>query len=192
MTKPAAEHIRLLRELRAVRRYRQDPVAQDMVDDLLEVARWTGSSNNRQPWELILVRDREILRALGGMAGSPGVRHLADAALAVVLVPAGKLTDFDAGRWCERVMLAAAAHGLGASLAWFDAAQSVAAGDILGVAADRALRTAISVGHPADERARLVSVERAVDDRLPLAAMPVGRKPLAQILHLDRYGRRPR
>ncbi len=191
MTTPAGP-IRLLRELRSVRRFRPDPVSQQAVDDLLEVARWTGSSNNRQPWELILVRDREILRALGGTDGSPGVRHLAGAAVAVVLVPAGKLTDFDAGRWCERVMLAAGAHGLGASLARFDAAQSTAAGAILGVPADRPLRTAVSVGHPAGDRAHLVSVEREVDDRLPLGAMPVGRKSIPEILHLDRYGSRPR
>jgi len=186
-----AERIRLLRELRSVRRFRQDPVPQQAVEDLLEVARWTASSNNRQPWELILVRDRETLLALGSQDGSAGVRHLAGAALAVVLVPAGKLTDFDAGRWCERVMLAAAAHGLGAALAWFDTTQSPVAGAVLGVPADRSPRIAVSVGYPASDRAHLVSVERDVDDRMPLGAMPLGRKPIAEILHLDRYGRHP-
>lgn len=184
------DHVRLLRELRAVRRFTSDPVPQHLLDDLLEVARWTGSRGNRQPWEVILVRTRKTLETLGAVAGAKGLRHLAGAAAAFVLVPCGPLTEFDAGRWTERVMLAAAAHGLGSSVAWFPENQASAAMAVLGVPSDRPVRTAISVGYPADDSAHLVSVERDVDHRLPLAAMEIGRKPLAEILHVERYGQR--
>ena len=41
----------LLRGLRAVRQFRPDPVPQEVVDSVLEVARWSGSAGNQQPWE---------------------------------------------------------------------------------------------------------------------------------------------
>ena len=43
--------IALLRSLRAVRQFRPDPVPQEVVDAVLEVARWSGSASNHQPWE---------------------------------------------------------------------------------------------------------------------------------------------
>ena len=43
--------IALLRSLRAVRQFRPDPVPQEVVNAVLEVARWSGSASNHQPWE---------------------------------------------------------------------------------------------------------------------------------------------
>ncbi|MPZ82121.1 MAG: hypothetical protein GEV28_17685 [Actinophytocola sp.] len=187
----ASEHVRLLRDLRSVRRFTAEPVAQHVIDDLLDVVRWTGSSSNRQPWELVLVRNRETVAALADIGGGPGARHLADATLAIVLVMANERADFDAGRCAERVLLTLAAHGIGACVAGFARPeQGDAVKQLLGVPADRTIRIAISAGHPAGDRAHLVSAERDVDDRLPLHTMRLGRKPLAEIVHLERYGSR--
>jgi nitroreductase len=51
-----------LKSLRAVRFFEQDkPVPENVLQDVLEVARWSGSARNRQPWEFVVVRDRETL-----------------------------------------------------------------------------------------------------------------------------------
>lgn len=190
----AKDLVRFLRGLRSVRRFAPRPVPPEVVDDLLEVARWSGSSSNAQPCELIIVRDRETLRALAGEDGPPGAMHLADAALAVVLVmstsgSSGNHADFDAGRCCERIMLTLAAHGIGSSIAGL-AGRGERAAAVLGVPADRVARVAISVGYPAADGAHLVSVEREVDQRLPLSRMRLGRRPLTEIAHYERYGER--
>jgi nitroreductase len=181
----AADHVNLLRGLRAVCRFAPDPLPRHVVDDVLEVARWTGSASNRQPWEPILVRDKAMLGVLGGLDGAAGLRHVADAAVAIVLVPNGRLTDFDEGRLTERVLLAAVAHGLGAGVARVPAEHAATVAAVLGVPGGRVIRTMISLGYPADARAHLVSVERAKGDRQPLATMAVGRKPLAELVHVD-------
>jgi nitroreductase len=43
----ARSRIAFLRGLRAVRQLRPDPLPADVLDDILEVARWSGSAGNR-------------------------------------------------------------------------------------------------------------------------------------------------
>ncbi|WP_083661165.1 nitroreductase family protein [Actinophytocola xanthii] len=182
------DRIRFLRDLRSVRRYTDRPVPAEVVDDLLNVARWTGSSANRQPWELVVVESPATRRALAEAGGSPGHAPLVDAPLVIAVVLDSPAAGFDGGRLCERVLLAASAHGLGASLVGFKDGAEAAAKAVLGVPADRVMPRVVVAGYPADAGARLVSVERTVDNRLPLERLPVGRKPLARFVHRERYG----
>src|ERR1700687_123031 len=104
-----------LRSLRAVREFQRKPVPDDVVRDILEVARWSGSASNRQFREIIVVRTRETLQPLAGLGGYVG--HLRNAALAMLLVMPGEWPEgetFDEGRLAERIMLGAGAHGVGA------------------------------------------------------------------------------
>ena len=177
-TENAQDRIAFLRSLRAVRQFRPDPIPQHVVDDLLEVARWSGSSRNQQPWEFVVVRNHETLAQLGALEGY--VKHLAGAALGIVLVMAGdqnRYADetFDEGRLSERLMLAALAYGIGACVGWFAGAGVAGAKQILGIPEQRLVRTAVSFGYP-DEAAWAART-----------ASGPARKPLADIVHWDRY-----
>ena len=171
------DRIAFLRSLRAVRQFRPDPVPQDVVDDILEVARWSGSAGNRQPWEFVVIRDRNTLRALAAVEGYAG--HLAGAALGIVPVMAGERAEqeiYDEGRLCERIMLAALAHGVGSSIGWLVGRGVEDAKEILGIPPQRRVRSALSLGYPKEEvqRARIRPGQ--------------ARKPLADLLHEERYG----
>lgn len=172
----AKNQIAFLRRLRAVRQFLPTPVPDEAVNDILEVARWSGSANNRQPWGLVVIRVRETLRALGALEGY--ARHVANAPLAIVLVMDGERPEheaYDEGRLSERIMLASAAHGLGSCIGWFNGAGIAAAKELLGVPTDRRLRTVISIGYP---------------DREALRARPKReqpRKPLADFVRWERY-----
>jgi nitroreductase len=171
----ASDRTRFLLSLRAVRQFRGDPVPQEVVDNVLEVARLSGSASNKQPWELVVVRDQETLQALAGVEGYAG--HLAGAALGIVPVMAGEREEqeaYDEGRLCERIVLAAHAHGVGSSIGWFVRGGRSEAKRLLGVPQGRTLRTAISLGY-ADESARRGRGGPA-------------RKPLNEIVHEERYG----
>jgi nitroreductase len=171
----AEDRIAFLRSLRAVRSFRPDPVPQEVVDDILEVARWSGSASNRQPWELVVLRDRETLAALARVEGY--AKHLADAPLGIVLVMAGERPTqetYDEGRLAERVMLAALAHGVGSSVGWIVGSGRDGAREILSIPEGRMVRTAISLGYP-DEGARRRRASQA-------------RKPLSEIVREERYG----
>lgn len=50
--------------MRQIRQYKPEPVPDEALQQLLELARWTGSSKNTQPWHFIVVRDKARLREL--------------------------------------------------------------------------------------------------------------------------------
>jgi nitroreductase len=177
----------LLRSLRAVRRYADRPLPEDVLLDVLEVARWTGSAKNTQPWELIVVRDRATLSELATCG--PYASHLAGAAAAIVLIMHDASQRFDEGRLAQSLMLAAWAHGVGScigSLYPDDNARRARA--LLGVPDQRWLRTSIALGYPADPRALRISAELASAG--VAVELPIGRRGLDELVGWERYGRR--
>ena len=47
--------LRALRRTRQVRQFTDEPVAESDLRAILEVARWSGSSINRQPWTFVVI-----------------------------------------------------------------------------------------------------------------------------------------
>ena len=138
-TQDADRLVAFLESLRTVRFFEPNPVPQSALDDVLEVARHSGSARNRQPWEFVVVRDRQTLGRLAVLKGY--AQHLSSAAAGIVLVMAGdpdkiEQETFDEGRLAERISLAAASHGLGSAVGWFAGGGREEAKRILGVPAN--------------------------------------------------------
>jgi nitroreductase len=171
------EQIRFLRRLRAVREYTSEPVAEEALRDILEVGRWSGSASNRQPAEIVVVRDRAILAQLA----EHGVRAAVGAPVALLILTAGEperreLEAFDNGRLVERLLLAAKAHGLGSNISTLKGEGPAIIARALGIPAERWLWTVVTLGHT-DEEARAARAQS------PTA----GRKPATEFAHWDRY-----
>ena len=182
-TVEAQSAMAFLRGLRAVRNFRAEPVPEEVIAELLQVARWSGSAKNEQPWEFIVVRDRDTLRALAAVEDSTAP-HLAGAAVGIILVMRGDpkrvaQETFDEGRLSERILLAASAFGVGGCVGWLTGRGRDAAKAILGIPPERFVRTALSLGYP-DEAARAARPKP-----------PQARKPLASLVSNERYGQRP-
>lgn len=69
---------------REVRRYQPRPIPEDVLRQIVQAGRASGSSRNRQPWRFILVTDRTRLRDIGPVMSRPA--NLAECATAVVVV----------------------------------------------------------------------------------------------------------
>jgi nitroreductase len=54
-----------MRTARAVRRYRSDPVSDDVLARCLEAATWAPSGSNRQGWRFVVLRSQEARDVLG-------------------------------------------------------------------------------------------------------------------------------
>lgn len=54
----------LLRKRRSGRSFTPDPIPEGYAEKIIDAARWAMSGSNSQPWDFVLVRDRDRIRAL--------------------------------------------------------------------------------------------------------------------------------
>lgn len=69
----------LVRTRRSIRRYTDQPVAPEIVERLLEAARWAPSAHNRQPWRFVVLTTTQAKTQLAeAMAARLRADRLAD------------------------------------------------------------------------------------------------------------------
>ncbi len=173
----ANDKIRFLRNLRAVRNYTPEQIPDDVLSDILEVGRWSGTASNRQGTEVVVVRDSKIMQRMS----EAGARPAAGATAALVVVTPGDddrhdLHVFDSGRLVERLLLAADAHGVGCNIATLKEDGPDIIKQLLGVPADKRIWAVVTMGYVDEEPHNARSGRPAV-----------GRKPLEDFVHWDRY-----
>src|SRR5438045_9185145 len=62
------ETFEAIRTVLAVRQFKNTPIPEPIVQQIVEAGRLTASGGNSQPWHFIVVRDKETLRQLGQLA----------------------------------------------------------------------------------------------------------------------------
>lgn len=169
-----------IRKVRQVRQYEPGAVSPDDLNQILEIARWTGSSRNTQSWRFIVVEDKETLAKLSELR--PNITWVADGALAIALVSPGENDiheAYDEGRVSERIMIAARMLGLGAGTAWFSEPDKEAtAKRLLGVPDDHVLRSIVVLGPYVTSK-----------DPRPTGPKP-GRMPLDELVSYGKFGQK--
>jgi nitroreductase len=173
----------LLRPLRRTRQYRDfepTPLDREVLDALVDVARWSGSSQNSQPWRFVLITEPATLRAIHEAAGSNG-RGLATATAAIAIAlpadPKRAVRDaYDDGRVAERLLVAASILGIGAGISWMRPEVRPAIHEILHIPDGWSVRTMVQLGRPtatarapkaAPGEARLPREETVFEERWP-------------------------
>ena len=166
-----------IRRVSQIRQYADDPVPDEVIDQLLELARWTGSSKNTQPWHFIVVRDRNSLKKIAALR--PNINWLAGATLgiAIVLDDASPMSEaYDEGRLTERILTGATMLGYGGGVAWFGEPDKQAeAKRVLGIPDGKMARQIVMIGRP----------KSRADPRPNGPAR--GRKPLSELVSYDRW-----
>jgi nitroreductase len=158
-----------VRTLLAVRRYQDRPVPQEVVHRIVEAGRLTGSAMNAQPWQFIVVQDRETLHKLGSLARTGP--YIAQAPLAIVVaIEQTRFAVSDASRAIQSMMLTAWADGVGSNWVGFGGMEEVKA--LLGIPATMDVLAVLPFGYPVQAIGR--GKKR--------------RKSLAEVAHRERYG----
>ena len=163
--------LRALRRTRQVRQFTDEPVTETDLSAILNVARWSGSSMNGQPWTFIIIRDSADRERLAELA--PYARHVAGAAVAIAIAMSGDNPEwnaYDEGRVAERILVAAGALDLGAGIGRALETERPQVAALLGLAAPQFVRTIISLGHPTEQA------------RQPRSAPGTNRRPLAELV----------
>jgi nitroreductase len=164
-----------IRTKRAVRSFRNEPLPEEDVIKILNAGRRAQSAKNMQPWHIIAIRDKAILKQLSEMGTWAG--HLAGAALGVAIITLPPETRysimFDAGQCAAYMQLAAWEMGIVSCLATIYEPEK--AHGLLGFPDDLTLRVAISFGYP------------AVQEELTASPRKGGRRSFDDVVHWDKW-----
>jgi nitroreductase len=166
----------LLKGRRSIRLYKPDSVPCELIEQLLEAGRCAPSASNRQPWAFIVVRDRPTIEQVAQHAVYVFNRwaHVAEAPLLIALCGHRRNRIYrrflhqDIGLAGGQIMLYAAALGLGTC--WIGGLNPKALSDLLQVPPEWEVVGLLTVGYPAE------------------SPPPSPRKPLADIVHHERFG----
>src|SRR6202453_2407778 len=165
-----------IRSRRNVRSFDERPLPADHLDEILEAGRRAPSSQNWQPWDFVVVTERE--RLIGLSQTWQGAGHVAKSAATVALVasPADQerrrgTLYYDLGQATMSIMLAAASLGIGSCHSAVGDQDLAREG--LGFPADQFCAYLISLGYPAD---RPLSLIRRPD-----------RRPFDEVVHREHW-----
>lgn len=161
---------------RSVRKYKSEPIPDELVEGILEAGRWAPSASNIQSWKFIVIKDRKILEMIRKISpGYPGVTSLAivvcsDRNRAYKI--GGKLgRDYlsivDCSMAVENMLLAAYALGLGTCCV--KSFSPIGLKEILEIPEGIEPELIVTIGHPNEKPS------------------PPPRLPLKEITYLDSY-----
>ena len=111
--------LKAIKNRRTIRRFKPNPIDEEMLQMILEAGRWAPSFSNLQPWRFIVIKDQGLKMALD-KAARESVLHLGiNEAPVVILVCVDRRIDplhaIEAGAAATQNMtLAAYSLGLGA------------------------------------------------------------------------------
>jgi nitroreductase len=153
----------------SVRAFHRQPISDASLAKILDAGRRAPSGYNLQPWEFIIIRDRQVLSKLGRVQSC-----IAQAEAAIGVVVDEKSTKYwkeDAAAAIENMLLAIVS--LGYVSLWVEGyvlQNESYTKDVLGVPKNLRLLAILPIGRP---------VSKATQSR---------KKPLEEITHFNQYG----
>jgi len=66
------DFLKLVQTRRSIRSFKTDPVPDEHVERIIEAARWAPSGANSQPWEFVIVKDKETKERIADLVAEQG------------------------------------------------------------------------------------------------------------------------
>ncbi|MBS7656052.1 nitroreductase family protein [Candidatus Bathyarchaeota archaeon] len=166
-----SDFIELIKSRRSVRKYQDKPVPNEFLQKLLEAAHWAPSAHNSQPWEFVILRDKEVKRKVAEASAWGKFLSKSPLGIAIVINPNKSNHPVEDGAAAtQNILLAAHALGLGACwIGSYGSPWEEKAKEILGIPKELRLLSIVAVGYPAEK---------------PLSI----RKNLEKLVYIDKYG----
>ena len=159
---------------RSIRKFTDEPIGKDVLERLLDAARWAPTASNQQRWRFVVVTSPSVRELIKKFA--PGIFAVPSAFIVICVEKApnagtGAEVSYlaDCAIAAQNIMLAAYEMGIGTCVALSYA--KVAVTEILNLAENVEPLLVITLGYPAE------------------APEPPPRLELSQIAFLDEYGK---
>ena len=159
-----------IRTVLAVREFQTKPIPDSVVYQIIESARLTASSKNGQPWDFVVVQNRDTLVELGSLVRSGPYNAQAAFAVVVAIDKSSPFGISDASRAIQSMVLTAWSEGIGSNWTGWVGMTEVAS--LLGVPESLDVIAVVPFGYPT--QVRTMGRKR--------------RKNLSEIAHRERFG----
>ena len=153
----------IIKNRRSIRRYKDKPIPEQLLNKLLEAARWAPSWANTQCWHFVVVKDEEIKKKIQATVSPRNPSSLAIINAPVLLVVCGQLKRsgfyndqfptkfgdwfmFDLGLATQNLCLAAHEYGLGTVIVGLFDHDKV--GEIVKLPAEHEVLALVPLGYP--------------------------------------------
>ena len=145
-----------LKTRRSVRRFTEEPVAPEALDEILQAAMLAPSAKNQQPWHFVVVKDAETRAKMAEVHPYMSFARFAPVVILVCVEEAITplpLAACDASAATMNILLAAHSLGLGATwcACWPYEERQKPLEELLGIPEGVRVISAIPLGHPAKE-----------------------------------------
>jgi len=162
--------LKALRTRCSVRQYADDPVAADLVDQVVDAGRLAATGMNVQPWEFVVVTDPAVRAKLAAVGEN--AKTLAGVPVCVVVFCKDTRYFVEDGSAATQNMLVAA-RALGLDSCWIAGDKKPYADTVAGllsVPEGYKLVSMVAVGYAKERPAR------------------ASKRPLAEVIHRERFG----
>jgi nitroreductase len=159
-----------VRTVLAVRQFRDQPIPEPVVREIVEAGHLTASASNRQPWHFIVVQSTATLQQLASMARTGPYISQAPLAIVVGIDQGNPLAVSDASRAIQDMILTAWSHGVGSNWVGFHGLQPVSA--LLGIPDEIDVLAILPFGYPVQK----------------IGSGAKKRKPLGEVVHSEKWG----
>ncbi|MFX0005023.1 MAG: nitroreductase family protein [Candidatus Hermodarchaeota archaeon] len=141
------QFLKFLKGRRSIRSFQDKALSEKELEMILEAARWAPSASNRQPWEFIVIKNKETLVELAKVLNYG--KFIKQVTIAIAIVAKVKNSPkwhlIDTSLVSMNMMLMAWSLGIGTC--WIGAMNREKAKKILGVGADDHLLTVLPFGY---------------------------------------------
>lgn len=149
----------IIKSRRSVRKFTTVPIAEELIDMILDAGRWAPSGMNNQAWRFAIIRDFGLKEEIAGLTHYSKVVRSADMLICVFLdneKSYHREKDIQSVGACLQNMLLEA-HSLGLGAVWLGEIlkSSEQIRKVLGLDESLELMAVIALGHP-DEKPREV------------------------------------
>ena len=141
------ELLEAIRTRRSIRRFKKETVPPELIEKMLEAARWAPSSVNSQPWEFIVVTGPETKKRISRSFNFSSFLNEAPLAIAVVVDRLRTACPVQDGTTAAYAIWLAA-HDLGLGVCWINPNIPGGIKKILGIPFTKKLITVLAIGYP--------------------------------------------
>jgi nitroreductase len=160
----------VVRTVLAVRQFRDQPVPEPVITEIVEAGHLTASASNRQPWHFIVVQNKATLQQLAGLAKTGPYISQAPLAIVVGIDQGNPLAVSDASRAIQDMILTAWSQGIGSNWVGFRGLQAV--NPLLGIPDEIEVLAIVPFGYPVQK----------------IGSGNKKRKPLGEVAHREKWG----